>query len=109
MKTTIGMGASALALAFGGAAWADTAPKDLSFSISFPAAKSAEPIDGRVILMLSPREGVEPRTLVNPDEPLKSPYLFSVQVEGLKPGQAQPQSSGLKSQPPNPKTFRCNS
>lgn len=86
MKMTIGMGA--LALAFAGAAWADTPAMDLNFSVSFPAAKSAETIDGRVILMLTPREGVEPRTLVEGDKPLKSPYLFGVQVEGLKPGAA---------------------
>ena len=86
MKTIIATGASMLALAFATAALADTAAKELSFSISFPTAKSAVPLDGRVILMLSPREGVEPRTLVEPDEPLKSPYLFSVQVDGLKPG-----------------------
>jgi hypothetical protein len=87
MATTFSMAGLVLALT-SAAALADTPPKDLSFSISFPAAKSAEPIDGRVILMLSPREGVEPRTLVSGDKPLKSPYLFGMQVEGLKPGAA---------------------
>src|SRR6185437_4150732 len=58
----------------------------LTFSISFPAARSVQPLDGRVILLLSPREGVEPRTLVESDKPLQSPYLFGVQVAGLKHG-----------------------
>jgi hypothetical protein len=74
-----------LALALTCAASAASADA-LSFAISFPATKSAQPIDGRVILMLSPREGVEPRTLVSGDAPLKSPYVFSIQVDGLKPG-----------------------
>src|ERR1700761_202587 len=83
MTTTFRMVGLALALTCTTPAIASEAP---TFSISFPAAKSAQPLDGRVILMLSPREGVEPRTLVSPDEPLKSPYLFSIQVDGLKPG-----------------------
>jgi hypothetical protein len=62
-------------------------PASLSFAISFPAASSAQPLDGRVMLMLSPRTDVEPRELVEADKPLKSPYLFGVQVAGLKPGQ----------------------
>jgi hypothetical protein len=77
----------ALPLALACAAFAAEA-EPLTFSISFPAAKSAEPIDGRIVLMLSPREGVEPRTLVEGDKPLESPYLFGVQVAGLKPGAA---------------------
>jgi hypothetical protein len=85
MATTLRMAGLALALTCAASA---IAAEPLSFSISFPAAKSAEPIDGRVILMLSPREGVEPRTLVEGDKPLSSPYLFGVQVEGLKPGTA---------------------
>jgi len=82
MTTTFKIAGFALALTCAAPAFAEP----LTFSISFPAAKSAQPLDGRVILLLSPREGVEPRTLVSPDEPLKSPYLFSVQVAGLQPG-----------------------
>ena len=85
MTTTFRMAGLTLALT---CATSAIAAEPLTFSISFPAAKSAQPLDGRVILTPSPREGVEPRTLVSPDEPMKSPYLFSVQVDGLKPGAA---------------------
>ena len=84
MKPTILLGALSLALALAGNAGA--AEKSLSFAVSFPAAKSATPLDGRVILLISPREGIEPRMLVESDKLLQSPYIFSVGVEGLKPG-----------------------
>lgn len=58
-----------------------------SFAISFPAAQSAAPFDGRVILLLATDKSSEPRKQVSPDELLKSPYMFGVTVDGLKPGQ----------------------
>jgi hypothetical protein len=59
-----------------------------TFSVSFSADKAAGPIDGRVILLLSRDFTREPRTHVAAEEPLKSPYIFGVNVEGLKAGQA---------------------
>jgi hypothetical protein len=85
MATTFRMAGLALALTCAASA---AIAEPLTFSVSFPATRSAKALDGRVILMLSPREGVEPRTLVSGDAPLKSPYLFSIQVDGLKPGAA---------------------
>jgi hypothetical protein len=58
-----------------------------SFTVSFPAAASAAPLDGRVILLLAHDAKGEPRAQVSPDEPLKSPFIFGVTVDGLKPGQ----------------------
>jgi hypothetical protein len=58
-----------------------------SFAISFPAARSAAPLDGRIILLLSTDGSSEPRTQADADEPLKSPYIFGLTVDGLKPGQ----------------------
>jgi len=58
-----------------------------SFAVSFPASMSRAPLDGRIILLLakgSPSD--EPRNLVEPDRPLKSPYIFGANVDGLKPG-----------------------
>jgi hypothetical protein len=57
-----------------------------TFSVSFPAGRSGKPLDGRVILMLSRDFTREPRTHVAPNEPLASPYLFGLTVEGLAPG-----------------------
>jgi hypothetical protein len=56
-----------------------------TFAVSFPAERSAKPLDGRVILMLSRDFAREPRTHVAPNEPLASPYLFGLTVEGLAP------------------------
>jgi len=60
----------------------------LEFSISYPAAQGAGPLDGRVILLLSRDLTREPRTHVEPNEPLASPYLFGLNVEGLAAGHA---------------------
>ncbi len=57
-----------------------------SFTINFPAARSATPLDGRVILLLSRDFSREPRAHVEPNEPLASPYLFGLNVDGLAPG-----------------------
>jgi hypothetical protein len=62
------------------------APQEASFAISFPAARSDKPLDGRVILLLSRDLSREPRSHVQPDEPLASPYLFGLNVNGLAPG-----------------------
>jgi len=58
-----------------------------SFAIAFPAARSAAPLDGRLILLLGTNLTAEPRTQADPDEPLKSPFIFGINVTGLKPGQ----------------------
>ena len=75
----------ALALALFGSTAASAASP--SFAVSFPASMSAAPLDGRVILLVAkgaPKD--EPRALVSPDEPLKSPFIFGLTVDGLKPG-----------------------
>jgi hypothetical protein len=58
-----------------------------TFAISFPAARSTAPLDGRVILLLATDTSSEPRTQVDPDAPLKTPFIFGMTVDGLKPGQ----------------------
>jgi hypothetical protein len=58
------------------------------FAISYPAAQSAGPLDGRIILLLSRDLAREPRTHVEPNEPLASPYIFGLNVETLAPAQA---------------------
>jgi hypothetical protein len=57
-----------------------------TFAVSFPAARSAKPLDGRVILLVSRDFKREPRSHVAPNEPLASPYLFGLNVAGLAPG-----------------------
>src|SRR5579859_2622085 len=57
-----------------------------TFSVSFPAQRGQQSLDGRVILMLSRDFSREPRTHVEPNEPLASPYLFGLTVDNLAPG-----------------------
>ncbi len=58
-----------------------------SFAVSFPAARSGTALDGRVILLLSRDLTREPRSHVAANEPLSTPYLFGLNVDGLAPGQ----------------------
>src|ERR1700689_4457641 len=77
-----------IAVATYGAQSPDPGAGAASFAVSFPAARSAAPLDGRVILLLSRDLTREPRTHVSPDEPLATPYLFGVNVDALAPGRA---------------------
>jgi Putative esterase len=58
------------------------APK---FSVSFPKERSAEPLDGRILLVLSTDPSEEPRMQI--DDTPKTQILFGMDVDGLKPGQ----------------------
>jgi hypothetical protein len=67
-------------------AWPKTPPASLRFKISFPAAIHAQPITGRVFVVISTREMPEPR--------LQAGFwgdtapLFGADVSELKPGEA---------------------
>src|SRR5271156_2418769 len=54
-----------------------------SFAISLAAGRSATPLDGRIILLVSADLTREPRSHVSPDGPLDSPYLFGVNVDAF--------------------------
>ena len=56
------------------------------FSISFPKERSAAPIDGRLLLVISTNPSAEPRLQVN-DMP-GTQMIFGVDVDGLEPGHA---------------------
>ncbi|MGD9344849.1 MAG: hypothetical protein PVH84_03240 [Candidatus Aminicenantes bacterium] len=57
----------------------------LRFGVSFPEEHSAEPLDGRMLLMFSIDENREPRFQINdgPDTQL----IFGIDVDGLNPGE----------------------
>jgi hypothetical protein len=55
------------------------------FSISFPAARSAMLLDGRLLVLLSTDPSKEPRMQI--DDTPKSQIVFGIDVDGLKPGQ----------------------
>jgi hypothetical protein len=64
-----------------------TAPTP-TVSITFPAARGATPLDGRVILLFSRDFTREPRIHVDPDDLLDSPFVFGADVDALAPNQA---------------------
>src|SRR5882724_8454143 len=85
MRTGIPAALGLFCMLVAGGAWG--APvKGPEFAISYPAAQSNGPLDGRVILLLSRDMSREPRTHVEANEPLASPYLFGLNVSGLAPG-----------------------
>jgi hypothetical protein len=55
-----------------------------SFTVSFPSERSAKPLDGRLLLLLSTDSSEEPRMQIN-DTP-SSQLIFGVNVDGLAPG-----------------------
>jgi hypothetical protein len=57
-----------------------------SITVSFPAAMSSKPLDGRVLFLLSNDPSVEPRMQI--DDTPRSQMIFGVTVDGLKPGEA---------------------
>ena len=79
--------ALAVMLAGGGAfaARAQTAGP-LRFAISFPAARSAQPLDGRVLLFISDDGKTEPRTQTDQYRANSTRPIFGVDVDGLEPG-----------------------
>jgi hypothetical protein len=88
MRSTIVIGFTvSLALAAGGALAlraADAAP--LRFLISFPAARSAQPIDGRVLLFISDEGKTEPRSQSDQYRANSTRPIFGVDVDGLAAG-----------------------
>lgn len=62
-------------------------PQPLRFAISFPAARSAQPLDGRVLLFISADGRTEPRTQSDQYRANSTQPIFGVDVDGLQPGQ----------------------
>src|SRR3990172_12660048 len=58
--------------------------QELRFAVSFPAERSREPLDGRLLLLISKDPSNEPRfqILTGP----KTQVAFGIDVEGLAPG-----------------------
>jgi hypothetical protein len=91
---SIRLGAALLAAAIGaGHAFGATSPRDatespaVNFSITFPAARSAGPLDGRLLLLLAADDKSEPREQIREDS--RCAQLFGVDVDGWKPDSAQ--------------------
>ena len=57
-----------------------------SFTVSFPKVANAQPLDGRILLVLSTDPSDEPRNQI--DDTPRSQIVFGLTVAGLKPGEA---------------------
>lgn len=55
------------------------------FSVSFPAGRSAQPLDGRLLLLLSTDASAEPRMQI--DNTPRTQMMFGIDVDGWQPGQ----------------------
>jgi hypothetical protein len=78
---------AALIVAFALPAHSIAAAAGLNVAVTMPATGSKTPLDGRVILMLATDDSSEPREQVSPESALESPFMFGLNVDGLKPGQ----------------------
>lgn len=74
---------SILPLVAAGTLWLAVASAQ-TITVSFPAARSDKPLDGRVLLLLSNDPKEEPRMQI--DDTAKSQMVFGVTVDGWKPG-----------------------
>lgn len=74
------------ALAGAGPGHAQARPSGPRFAVTFPASRSAEPLDGRLLLLLSTDSTAEPRFQVS--DAGNTQLVFGIDVDGLRPGQA---------------------
>ena len=56
-----------------------------SFTVTFPSELSSQPLDGRLLLVLSTDPSDEPRNQV--DDTPRSQIIFGLTVDGWKPGE----------------------
>jgi hypothetical protein len=59
----------------------------LRFAISFPAESSGQPLEGRLLLLLSTDDRAEPRFQLSDTSVPASQQVFGIDVLGMKPGQ----------------------
>src|SRR5580765_5194984 len=85
-RTLMVLGVVTIALADWTLAPRPRAAVPLHFAISFPAARSAQPLDGRVLLFISDDGKTEPRTQTDQYRANSTRPIFGVDVDGLKPG-----------------------
>ena len=61
-------------------------PTPLRFAVSFPASRSAQPLDGRVLLFISDDGKTEPRAQSDQYRANSTRPIFGVDVDAMKPG-----------------------
>ena len=76
-----------LVLAVGAVAPHADSTGPVRFAISFPTARSAQPLDGRMLLFISDEGSTEPRTQTDQYRANTTRPIFGLDVDGLAPGQ----------------------
>ncbi len=76
-----------LILAAAAAMGAAAADAPLTFSVTFPAERSSQALDGRLLVLVSAETEGEPRQQLNFS--VKTAQVFGVDVEGWRPGDAR--------------------
>jgi hypothetical protein len=82
---TLSVFAVALAMFVLAGCASDKASAPLEFAISFDESVSVEPLDGRIILILTTNEESEPRFQVGSG--IDAPQIFGIDINGLAPGE----------------------
>jgi enterochelin esterase-like enzyme len=87
----------AAGLAAGAVSLDSASPKPVRIEVSFPASLASQPLDGRVILVLSRRDTPPPidARMTGPD----AQPMFGIDVNGLKPGQPAIVDAGTRGWP----------
>src|SRR5215470_2111386 len=70
----------------GSAAFATPPPASPRFTVSFSPERSAQPLDGRILLLLSTDASAEPRMQISIS--YKTQMVFGLDVDQLPPGKA---------------------
>ena len=73
--------------------FAEAAASGLEFALSFDQTRSAEPLDGRVLLLISTNDEAEPRFQIRAG--IGSMQVFGVDVEALAPGEEAVVDAGV--------------
>jgi hypothetical protein len=87
-RSSLVLGSTLALVLAGGGAFATRAQSagPLRFTISFPAARSSQPLDGRVLLFISDDAKAEPRMQTDQYRANSTKPIFGVDVDGLRPG-----------------------
>src|SRR5476649_667861 len=87
-RSRLALGSAVALIIAGGGAFAARAQTagPIRFAISFPVARSAQPLDGRVLLFISDDGKAEPRMQTDQYRANSTKPIFGVDVDGLAPG-----------------------
>jgi hypothetical protein len=69
------------------AAFAPSSGSKVRFAITLPATFAGEPLDGRLLLLVSTDDRKEPRFQISDTDVPRSQQVFGIDVEALRPGQ----------------------